>query len=492
MLEFETPSGNIYAWDNELGLFIPFSQTMRAVIKETINQKSISKQEVIRKLKDNFAEKEIIFCYDWLKKWEKVKHSNQSPQIPQKLNIFDIKRCIFEHCLVHLILNVTEDCNFRCNYCVYSGKYKYYRSHSNKYMDFSIAKKALDNYFSLLKEGNRYNPMRKPAIGFYGGEPLLNFKLIKECVDYIDNEYGNYEVKYNITTNGSLLDEKKANWLMKYNFSISVSLDGPEEEHNRNRVYGNGRGTFRDVIKNIDRITHKGYDKIDCISVYDWKTNIFKLDDFFKRDYAPRISDSSSVNGGVDCSYFERFSANDRLEFLEQLQRARDYYFEGLNYQKQKESFLDTLIGAEVRKTLFRSYSIHTSHLIPFTGACVPGRKIFVDVNGNYHLCERITHAFPIGNVHEGLNFEKIYELIYYYISRMDKCSDCKVSRICGNCYSSFARDEEFACSSEMCKIIESDMKESFIDAFIIAEMDPGFVEESNLKFRNIKKYYGD
>lgn len=79
-----------------------------------------------------------------------------------------------------LILQVTQNCNLRCDYCLYSGKYNT-RSHQNKRMNFSVAKEAID----FLKEHSKEK--RKVYIAFYGGEPLLEFELIKKCVTYAEN-----------------------------------------------------------------------------------------------------------------------------------------------------------------------------------------------------------------------------------------------------------------------------------------------------------------
>ncbi|WP_336247428.1 radical SAM protein [Methanothrix soehngenii] len=166
-----------------------------------------------------------------------------------------------------------------CRYCSFSDFYEYNRGYSDKYMDFDTAKKAIDYFISLLNEGKKYNPIRKPALGFYGGEPLLNFGLIKKCIEYIESIYNDYEIIYTITTNGSMLDKKRANWLMEHDFIIFVSLDGPEDEHDRLRIYENGKGSFRDVIKNVTRIIRKGYKEIYCMPVFDWKSDLFKRED---------------------------------------------------------------------------------------------------------------------------------------------------------------------------------------------------------------------
>ena len=82
------------------------------------------------------------------------------------------------HYIEYLILQVTQQCNLRCKYCAYSGNY-YNREHSSERMSFDIAKKAIDFY---LERSDSANELR---LGFYGGEPLLEYELIKKCVDYI-------------------------------------------------------------------------------------------------------------------------------------------------------------------------------------------------------------------------------------------------------------------------------------------------------------------
>lgn len=492
MLDFKTPAGNMYAWDNKIGLFIPVSPTMKAVMDEITSQNSVSRDKLIDKLVDNFNEEDIVFCYNWIKKWAKLMPQSSEPLIPQELRALDIRDHLLRRGLAQLTLCVTEECNFRCKYCVYSDFYEYERGYSNKYMNFDVAEKAIDYYFSLLKEGKRYNPLRKPAVGFYGGEPLLNFKLIKECVNYIHEKYSN-NVYYLITTNGSLLDKEKSNWLMDNDFVISVSLDGPEKEHNRLRVYSNGKDTFKDVMKNVGRLMESGYKKINCQPVYDWKSDIFSQEKFFYGENVPPVIRASLVSHNEGCKYYDQYRKEDYLEYSAKLERATAYYFENLEHRRQKEkpSFFDKVIGEGPGRDLFGSEAVLLPNpIMPFTKACIPGTKLFVDVNGEYYACEKLNNAFPIGNIDKGLDFSKINRIIGDYISHMDKCHNCEVSRNCIYCYQVFTVNKEFLCSSKVCEKIESIKKESFVKILALAELRPEFVEKSYPKHKNTKKYY--
>ncbi len=499
MLEFETQSGSMYAWDDEMGLFIPFSPTMKAVINEISNRELPLEKSIIERLGGDFEEEDISFCYGWIKKWEKIEHKNQNAPAHSVIPQEDIKNYLLKNGFSHLILSVTEDCNFRCKYCIYSDYYEYTRGYSKNYMEFSIAKKAIDLYFSLLRMGMRYNPLRRPQIGFYGGEPLLNFELIKKSVEYVERKYGYFKTcYYNLTTNGSLLDKEKADWLIQHNFSIAVSLDGPEEEHDRNRVYINGKGTFKDIMKNIRPIMNSGFKDIFSIAIFNWKTDLFNLEEFFNRDDVPSLLQTTPVNKIGGTKYYEQFSEEDRSAFIKRYEDAMRYYMEHLHSQslqsiQERPSFLYNLFGYRARVTFTQPFSILSPcSIMPYTGGCVPGTKIFVSSDGNIYLCERVPEVNPFGNVKEGLNFEKIGQIVNDYIRHMDGCQSCKVKKHCTNCYADFMTDKGFLYSSEICQGVEQSSLEAFANVLAMAEINPEVIAPLDKSQENIKKYYGD
>lgn len=157
--------------------------------------------------------------------------------------------------LQSICLQVTQNCNLRCQYCVYSGGYNN-REHSNKVMDIETAKKSVD---FLIKNSSESDTV---CIGFYGGEPLLNFELIEETVHYAIENYPGKDYYFALTTNGTVFSEKILDFLEKYNFAVTISLDGNKETHDANRKYANSnKGSFDEVLKNIHIIKEK-YKKI--------------------------------------------------------------------------------------------------------------------------------------------------------------------------------------------------------------------------------------
>ncbi|MDO9035305.1 MAG: 4Fe-4S cluster-binding domain-containing protein [Methanoregula sp.] len=193
-MEFESQSGNKYWFDNKIGISIPLTPILNNYFKNVSYD--------ITKDKNKCNEDDFLYNYKFIKKIEKLRQFLVTMP-PRIVEPDEIKKIILKEGALQLTLGVTEDCNLKCKYCIYSDTYEYSRKPSKNKMDFNTAKKALDYYLSLTDEGRRYNPNIKPAIGFYGGEPLLNFDLIKKCVDYLDVTYPDIDFFFSITTNHS-------------------------------------------------------------------------------------------------------------------------------------------------------------------------------------------------------------------------------------------------------------------------------------------------
>lgn len=138
---------------------------------------------------------------------------------------------------------LTEKCNFSCKYCFVKTRKK----GNLKTISWDNLKRGVDLLLELSDS---------IEVQFFGGEPLIEFGLIKKSVNYINQRAP--EVYYGITTNATLMDEEKANFMKENNFLVSVSLDGWEALHNENRTYLDGRGTFQNTIEGIKILQDKG------------------------------------------------------------------------------------------------------------------------------------------------------------------------------------------------------------------------------------------
>ncbi len=139
-----------------------------------------------------------------------------------------------------LCLHVAHDCNLRCKYCFGdTGEYKGGRC----LMSSEVGKKAID--FVIKNSANRHNI----EIDYFGGEPLMNFEVVKEITDYA-REQGkkhNKNFRFTITTNGILLDDEIQEYINKNMSNVVLSLDGEKETNDKMRPTVNGKGSY-DII----------------------------------------------------------------------------------------------------------------------------------------------------------------------------------------------------------------------------------------------------
>jgi len=162
-------------------------------------------------------------------------------------------RDFLRHRRRQLTLEVTHQCNLACEYCVYGRHYDQTRQRNDMPMSLDTAKHAIARFLS-------HKPKRA-VIGFYGGEPLIEFELMRDIVAFAEElaAQSGVEAAFNITTNGTLLSDEKIHFLVAHKFAVFISLDGNKETHDRYRVFkgtGNSeerKGSYDVVVRNMER-----------------------------------------------------------------------------------------------------------------------------------------------------------------------------------------------------------------------------------------------
>lgn len=168
------------------------------------------------------------------------------------------KRYIFEGISLHMIVP-TLRCNSKCTYCQVNSQYRTNKIDKTD-MDFETARKTVDIIFQT--------PSSRIKIEFQGGEPTLNFSVVKYIVLYSEMmaQKTKKSVDYVLCTNMLNINKSILKFIKKHNIFISTSLDGPESMHIANRPSGDLRNTYVEVVKNIDYATKfLGQDKISAL-----------------------------------------------------------------------------------------------------------------------------------------------------------------------------------------------------------------------------------
>lgn len=309
-----------------------------------------------------------------------------------------------------LILMVSQDCNLRCSYC-YGGDGEY--NHKGM-MTYEVAKAAVDYLM-------RFSTKDKLGICFFGGEPLLNFSLIKKIVAYSKEIEATTQKRfsYTMTTNGTIMNPEIEAFIREYDFQINISIDGDAASHNANRYYANMKGCYDDVLCKTSSLRADGRlsaratlssHNIDIMSTVEHLADL----GFAKVAYSPAINKLDTND--LEQLMMNQKQAMDRMERLlneENLQEAAKYHqILGLLKKVHQE-------GVKIRSC----------------GAGV--NMIAVSIDGDMYPCHRFVgnKSSKLGHIMDNTlcHNEWFYDSIN--ISKVDKCSDCISKNVCiGGC----------------------------------------------------------
>lgn len=199
-------------------------------------------------LKDEYSMSDIDEAYDELKELygEKILFSEDDYE---KFAKYSVVSPVKATCL-----HIAHDCNLRCKYCFAStGDF----GEGRKLMDLETGKAAID--FLLENSGDRKNL----ELDFFGGEPLMNFGVVKDIVKYArsrEAEYGK-RFRFTITTNGMLLTDDKIDFINDEMSNVVLSIDGRKSVNDRMRVRVDGSGSYDKILDGYKRLVAKRGDK---------------------------------------------------------------------------------------------------------------------------------------------------------------------------------------------------------------------------------------
>jgi uncharacterized protein len=344
----------------------------------------------------------------------------------------DLSPYYLERKIDMITLQLTQECNFRCRYCIYSDHLnRNQRSHSSRIMTWETAKQAIDFYIkhSLDSESR--------SVGFYGGEPLLQFELISKIVEYTEQQAQGKSLVFHMTTNGSLLTDKVVSFLVEHDFQLLISIDGREESHDRNRVFKNGKGTFETIMKNLRGIKESYpdyYSHIHINTVLDPKNDfdsMIKLENDLvglRKNIRYNLVESDDE---ADVPTPEFLAQNEYHKFLALLSLCGKYPIENLSP-----------LGIQFHLSIQDDYdrfrpTSGIPNLFSHGGPCIAGKtRLFVTTEGRLYPCERVnekTHMC-IGSLNTGFDYQRVKDLMNVGELTAEQCKNCWAIRHCTIC----------------------------------------------------------
>ncbi|MCK4260741.1 MAG: SPASM domain-containing protein [Halanaerobiales bacterium] len=344
-----------------------------------------------------------------------------------------------------LWFHMTDLCNMRCRYCFnHDGKEKILQ----RMMTFEIAKKAIDYYFGICKDSYTY-------FHFIGGEPLLNFPVIKEIVIYIEEEAMKREIRvgYIITTNAVAMTEEIAKFLAAHKFSVVVSIDGDEDCQNQNRLLPDGGKSYAKVIEGYE--TLRKYLQSITAKVTLTKQTVGKLKSIKEHLH---LLGFKSVSYQLVVSSLSDLVVNE--DDLEQLKNTLQFLAEDFEKDICNFKYFDRFMGW--MEKIYKK---------PYRSGCgfINQSKVVVDPDGYLYTCEMAVgdKDFIVGEVEEGVNLDKYQPLLPPSLKERPICKDCWLRKYCdGGCYYfSYLQTGDFDHPNP---IVCKEIKESFLKSIYI------------------------
>lgn len=487
-MPFESFQGNQYVYDDNTGMVFPASAVLMALLQAHTNQ---SLEDAVTTLSPQYDQVELIQAANFINRWETAYgafYRDDSWREMMQKHMFDFSEADL-HTLVkqsfrQLVLVLTENCNLRCHYCYFSEAYTLTRNRTFNSLSFETGRKAIDYFFEQARPSIEAHPLRKLAITFYGGEPLMARKTLAKLLAYAQ-ENAPCELVFSLTTNGVLLKGDIAKTLVDFGVAISVSLDGPQVDHDRNRVLPKGHGSFDLIIHNLKEFRQRfpDYKKLSLVGVYDWKTDLSRVLQFYEenKSWLPPLQMLSRVNE-QDTVYYDQFTEADMTTFREAHQRLEKLYLDSKLNDNEVPLYARIYFEMRLVSALLRKrHGNISSALLPFTNTCVPGSKLTVRTDGTMDICERVNGTMPIGQVDTGIDFDKVGAIIRDYNQKICLgCWRCPASKLCNNCFALCNTSDGFAKpkGEGSCQSIRTYTRQALKVAYSILEQQPNAFED--------------
>lgn len=418
----QTKFSNFYLFDNNKKYLLYLTPSLIDQIEERTVDNIYYREKIL------FLKQHNIFLKEKNRNF-KTKYDNN--YIDGKLKNLDV-----------ICLEVTQKCNLRCHYCTYGDLYIDNQNRFKIDMSVPTALTFIDFLFSKWESDINNNATK--TISFYGGEPLLNIRLIKKVILYIKQKNSDrFIFKFNITTNGILL-KRHIKYLIEENFNILVSIDG-DQKANSFRVNTKKQEIYNQLMSNLDYVKDLNPDyfqkKISFNSLLNCYNSIYDLDNFFRRNFPNNnFSISSISDSGIKKEKVMEFEQINYNHKNEKANRSMCFKIEkslGTGLVENYNNLNNKSFSYNFNTPIDMLINDNHEEYIP-TGTCNPFDKIFVNAKGEIIPCERINDKYKFGFVSKQkvvMDFTSISSLYDRCFKKIiNKCAKCFYFEICQSC----------------------------------------------------------
>lgn len=329
---------------------------------------------------------------------------------------------------MNFIIWTTHNCNLNCKYC-------YEQNKNIEMMDKDTADKCI----KFIKENSDEEDIK---ISFHGGEPLLNFDIIEYVVEKLKYEIPNKKITYYMTTNGTIRDKEKLDYIIKNIDCISVSIDGKKDINDKLRQKHNGEGTFDEVIETINYI-NKDVDIVRLRMTVTPDNVEYFADNYI---YLDKL--------GFNCIAFSEDTGDSNWN--EELLKV---------YESNLEKIFDYMIEKDIDLAKYEVNEMYKL-FISSTNVCNGGEgSVNFAADGAIYPCSMVCNEneFCIGNLDNGLDNEILNKHKLINNTEIEECTKCKLYKICPTIKCKFLNKQNnnsyFTPSNIWCRIFSTKFK---------------------------------
>lgn len=318
---------------------------------------------------------------------------------------------------ITFMVNVSQRCNLTCPYCYVNKGLFDYEEKPIARMRADTAEQIVEKVFAGFPGFETY------AYHFYGGEPLMNFDVIRRIVAMAEDTAvaTGTQTDFYITTNGTLLSREVADFMDEHRFTVYFSIDGDQEHHDELRKYVSGRGSFEDVERNLQYLrTRPGVHLIGS-SVIRKGFTLGKAIGLLEENGA-RQCKAERVRLRDDESL--ALTGGEHDEYLEDIEGLIDHYVDSLSAGRKP---MDFRLSSKILQVLTRSRR---------NFFCPAGERMFgVSADGEVYPCALHVGRpqSKLGDIYNGIDREKQQAFRRRFSPEHQKeCSTCWTRHLCG------------------------------------------------------------
>lgn len=368
------------------------------------------------------------YCYDIKSNRIDVFNEGDVQPVISPITFGDIEKVDSLPNIDTFILELTQNCNFRCSYCCYGGKYEGNRTHSSEVM----SEETLNQAISFIAK--HHVAERRLNIVFYGGEPTLYPEKIKYFVDKAKGILPE-DTDYTISTNGSLLLKNDIlEWCVEHKFTLNISYDGTPRSLFK-RMNADGDDMQEKVLSILNQIKTHYPDywekKVNILVTLPAITHLKPLaiewsETAVLRGKAPYLISRISPCTLSDYQIDENETLVTLRSFLRFYAHNRDNIF--------AETYFNLLSSPIIDRPIFSLPENYTPLVcLPYNNRC------YIDACGNVGICEKTPDKLRFGNIYDGWDYHKINNAIAKMAEqRKMRCAECECFRSCKTCFTNF------------------------------------------------------